>query len=84
MIDPDTREFLERTRTVKPEAPRVTVDPLLDSNVDIPLDRMAREFRKRAGRAFGLGDDIEAEDARVLCKAIEDFDRKFGRKGLSR
>ena len=54
------------------------VDPLLDSNVDIPLDRMAREFRKRAGRAFGLGRDGKADAARALARQIEEFEKKFG------
>lgn len=55
-------------------------DPLLDSHIDIPIERMAREFRKRAGRAFGLGDDAEASDARTILKAIEDFDRKYANR----
>ena len=62
-----------------PIVPAPQPDPLIDSHIDIPIERMAREFRKRAGRAFGLEKDIEAEDARAICKAIEDFDRKYNR-----
>jgi hypothetical protein len=55
-------------------------DPLLDSNVDIPLDRIAREFRKRAGRAFGLGDDAKANAARAVCKIVEEYAELEARK----
>jgi hypothetical protein len=90
VIDPDTREFLERlgkkpaeppprtfphTNIVDDARPRSAApDPLLDSNIDIPLDRIAREFRKRAGRAYGLGQDTKAKVFRDICDAIEKID----------
>lgn len=70
---------VDRTDNPRPAAP--APDPLLDSNIDsnidIPLDRIAREFRKRAGRAFGLGDDAAANKLRDLCKRIEALDAEM-------
>ncbi len=50
-------------------------DPIIDSQVDIPLERIARELRKRSGRAFGLGDDAKANELRDLCTRIEKLAR---------
>lgn len=85
-MDPDTREMLERMGRDKeagrkaaererlPLLPAPPTDPLLNSEIDIPLDRIAREFRKRAGRAFGLNQDEKARSLRNLCTLIEQID----------
>jgi hypothetical protein len=62
--------------TKRPLTP-VSLSPVLDSPdgaalavESIPLDRMARELRKRAGDAFALGQDAKARVLRDLSDQI--------------